>query len=162
MKLNRTFSIVTKILVVTAIAVGVHFFFRVVSPPSQACAREHLCEQFFSDVSDGSFWGSADDEKLSNLTTNLQSIRAQLELYRLHHGGSYPANITDGLTRKTKSDGTVDASGAYGPYMCSFPANAFVDDPVEAVKTSGGPGEGWSYDPETGVFVANTPGHEDL
>ena len=31
------------------------------------------------------FTEASSDAKLSNLTTNLQSIRAQLELYRLHH-----------------------------------------------------------------------------
>ncbi|MDP7289278.1 MAG: prepilin-type N-terminal cleavage/methylation domain-containing protein, partial [Phycisphaerae bacterium] len=57
------------------------------------------------------FTEASSDAKLSNLVTNLQSIRAQLELYRLHHNGSYPTNITDGLTKKTKSYRTVDASG---------------------------------------------------
>jgi len=108
------------------------------------------------------FTSNGHDSKLANLTTNLQSIRAQLELYRLHHNGKYPSNIVAGLTKKTDDDGTVNAAGAYGPYMQEFPANPFVYDSAEAVKTSGRPGEGWSYDSKTGVFVANTPGHEQL
>lgn len=96
------------------------------------------------------------------LTTNLQSTRAQLELYRLHHNGNYPTDIIVQLTKKTDADGTVNAAGAYGPYMQAFPANSFVADPVEAIKVSGAPGEGWFYDPATGVFRANTLEHKGL
>jgi len=102
------------------------------------------------------------EAKLLTLTANLQSIRAQLELYKIHHNEKYPTHIKIQLTGKTDTDGTVNASGAYGLYLQVFPANPFVDDPVEAVKTGGGPGEGWSYGPATGAFVANTPGHEQL
>ncbi len=117
---------------------------------------------------------SSSNLKLSNLTTNLQSVRAQLELYRLHHNGAYPADITKGLTMKTDSDGTVSDTGEYGPYMEQFPANPFVDNAVQAVKANGADGEGWSYRPTsharncrpgecyTRVFFANTPGHEGL
>ncbi len=102
------------------------------------------------------------DAPLSNLMTNLQSIRAQLELYRLHHNGAYPADIVAGLTRKTTESGVVSRTGTFGPYFQEFPKNAFVDDPVKAAKTSGAPGEGWSYDPKTGALIANTPGHRGL
>ena len=105
------------------------------------------------------FTEASSDAKLSNLTTNLQSIRAQLELYRLHHNGSYPTNIVDGLTKKTTQDGTVDASGAYGPYMQQFPANPFIDDAADAVKTDGASGSGWSYTAASGAFTANSTGH---
>ena len=101
--------------------------------------------------------------RFSNLATNLQSIRTQLELYKIHHGGAYPTDITAQLTSKTDADGTINASGAYGPYMQQFPANPYVIDPanpyvidpVQAVKTTGAPGEGWDYDPATGVFRFN-------
>jgi hypothetical protein len=85
-----------------------------------------------------------------------------LELYRMHHHGAYPADLTDGLTKKTDSNGTLNASGAYGPYMHIFPPNPFVDDPVKAVKTQGKSGEGWSYNSLTGVITPNTAGHEGL
>ena len=113
------------------------------------------------------FTNAAEDSKLSNLMSNLQSIRAQLELYKMHHsenffGSKYPTNINTQLTGKTDADGTVNAAGAYGPYLHIFPANPFVDDPAEAVKTSGAAGEGWSYDAATGVIVPNTAGHAGL
>jgi len=108
------------------------------------------------------FTSASEDSKLSNLMSNLQSIRAQLELYKMHHNETYPTNINTQLTSKTDSDGTVNASGAYGPYLHVFPANPFVDDPVDAVKTEGKAGEGWDYDNTTGVIVPNTAGHGSL
>ncbi|MDP6045602.1 MAG: type II secretion system protein [Phycisphaerae bacterium] len=108
------------------------------------------------------FTSAAEDSKLSNLVSNLQSIRAQLELYKMHHNETYPTDINKQLTQKTDSDGTLNASGAYGPYLHIFPANPFVTDTVEAVKTSGVSGEGWSYNAATGAITANTASHTNL
>ncbi|MBT3200999.1 MAG: hypothetical protein HN350_13940 [Phycisphaerales bacterium] len=160
MKLDKTASILVKLLVVTAIAVGVRFAFRVQGLPAETCACEPHWQRLFS-IIDMNVEASV-DARLSNLTTNLQSIRAQLELYRLHHNGKYPTDITDGLTRKSNSEGEIDPSGVYGPYMCSFPPNPFIDDEEKATKTDGADGEGWSYNPKTGMFCANSPEHKDL
>jgi len=97
-----------------------------------------------------------------NLRTTLQGVRATLERYRLHHDGAYPADIIDGLTKKTNADGTVSDSGRFGPYIQEFPANPLVEDQAQAVKIGGNPGDGWFYDPQTGYFRANSPGHEKL
>ena len=108
------------------------------------------------------FTSAAEDSKLSNLMSNLQAIRAQLELYKMHHNETYPTNINTQLTSKTDSDGTINASGAYGSYLLIFPVNPFIDDPVEGAKTSGAAGEGWSYNSATGVIIPNSPGHSGL
>ena len=108
------------------------------------------------------FTNAAEESKLSNLTSNLQSIRAQLELYKMHHNEAYPTNLNTQLVGKTDPDGTLNASGAYGPYLHIFPANPFVDDSAEAVKTGGGAGEGWSYDSATGTITPNTAAHTGL
>ena len=113
------------------------------------------------------YMSAEEDSKLSNLMSNLQSIRTQLELYKMTHnrtffGSNYPTNINTQLTNKTKASGAIHASGEYSPYLTIFPANPFVDDPVNAVKTRGGAGEGWSYNPATGVIVPNTAGHGGL
>jgi len=108
------------------------------------------------------FTSASQDSKLSNLLSNLQSIRAQLELYKMHHNEMYPTNIDTQLTGKTDSDGTINASGAYGPYLHMFPANPFIDDPAEGIKTGGNAGEGWDYDSATGVIIPNTAGHGGL
>ena len=108
------------------------------------------------------FTSAAEDSKLSNLMSNLQSIRAQLELYKMHHNEAYPTNINTQLTGKTDSDGTINASGAYGPYLYVFPANPFIDDAAAALKTGGASGDGWSYTPAIGVLVPNSNGHTGL
>jgi len=102
------------------------------------------------------------DARLSILTTDLQCIRAQLELYKNDHDGSYPANITAGLTKRTNPDGTINESGTCGPYLREFFPNPFIKDPALTVKTTGAPGEGWFYNPDTGAFRANSNGHEDM
>jgi len=108
------------------------------------------------------FDSGAEDAKLSNLKTNLFLLRTQLELYRIQHRPTtYPSEINVQLTGRTDSDGTINAGGTCGPYLNMFPANPFVDDPVKAVKISGG-GRGWDYDSATGVIAPHTAGHEGL
>ncbi|MDP6634982.1 MAG: hypothetical protein QGG42_08805 [Phycisphaerae bacterium] len=107
---------------------------------------------------DGALPHSERSAEISNVqtdrATNLQRIRAQLELYRLPVKGSYPTDINTQLTSKTDPDGATNTSSAYGPYLHQFPANPFVDDSVKAVKTSGKSGEEGSY--------GNTAGHKGL
>jgi general secretion pathway protein G len=106
---------------------------------------------------------SASEElKLSNLVSNLQSIRTQLDMYKMDHNNTYPTFVNAQITGKTDIDGKIDTSGDFGPYLHMFPANPFVEDPAASISTGGNPGDGWYYDPETGVVIPNTPGHEDL
>jgi general secretion pathway protein G len=102
------------------------------------------------------------DARLSNLTTDLQSIRAQIELYKTHHNGALPKNLTIQLTGKTDSDGRVNNSGAWGPYMKMFPVNPFLEDRDQAYEACGTAAKGWFYNSRTGEFRANTTGHEHL
>jgi len=108
------------------------------------------------------FGEASNDARTSNLRKNLQFVRAQLELYRLQHNNSYPTDIAAQLTGKTDGDGTLDASGMFGPYLRSFPANPFIDDPAQASETGGADGDGWNYDNATGAFLANSTGHGSL
>jgi hypothetical protein len=102
------------------------------------------------------------DSRLSNLTTNLQSIRAQIKLYQTHHNGAFPKNITIQLTGKTDTDGTVSNSGAWGPYLRVFPVNPFIEDRDQAYEACGTAAKGWFYNSRTGEFRANTAFHESL
>lgn len=101
---------------------------------------------------------AAEDSMRSNLLLSTQSIRAQLELYRMQHNGKYPTDITAQLTRRTDVDGTVGPGGGYGPYLPIFPANPFSRRPAKAAKTTGLDGEGWSYDSATGVILPHVIG----
>jgi general secretion pathway protein G len=108
------------------------------------------------------FTNANGDAKMANLKKNLQQVRAQLELYRLQHKNAYPTDITAQLTSKTDDDGEIDPAGACGPYMRFFPDNSFIDDPAKSEAVTGADGEGWDYDSSTGVFLANSDGHDEL
>lgn len=98
------------------------------------------------------FTEASDDAKLSNLTTNLQSVRAQLELYKLQHNGGYPTSIVTQLTTGTDINGLAGTD--YGPYLQQFPKNPFVND-ADSQKVDGVAGSGWKYTAANGEFLAN-------
>ena len=93
------------------------------------------------------------DARWQSLGSLLQTVRSQLDLYRIQHD-SHPTHWWQ-LTEKTNRRGTTDPTDgelAWGPYLQSVPRNPFhdarptADDPID--------GHGWAYDPETGTFEA--------
>jgi hypothetical protein len=116
---------------------------------------------------------------MANMMTNLQSLRFQIILYTLHHGGRRPDGVTSEewigqLTKKTKSSGRIDAAGPYGPYLAAMPPNAFnqsvdvlidIDGTIQpgTVRTRGWDAYGWYYNTITGKFSPNdSPEHGRL
>ena len=100
------------------------------------------------------FSTASEDANLSALKTNLQTIRAQLELYKLQHNGTYPAlnTFTTQMTEGTKVDGTAGTD--LGPYLLTIPNNPFSN--VNTITNeAAGSGKGWYYDATTGEFRAN-------
>ena len=107
------------------------------------------------------FTGAATEAKLSSLVSDLQTMRSQVELYKLQHNEALPsfALVADpdggavqvnGLTGVTTIDGTIVATGtadSYGPYLQKMPTNQFNND--DEVRTNGAaPGantEGWVF-----------------
>src|SRR3970282_1207807 len=59
------------------------------------------------------FSTSTKDARESSQKFNLQSLRTQLELYRVQHGGALPtgANNLEQLTKATDSTGAVSTTG---------------------------------------------------
>jgi len=102
------------------------------------------------------FTEASDDARTSALASDLQTIRAQLELYKMQHAGAYPANL---VTALTTSDGT------YGPYLTKFPSNPFVQGTIAAevdTTTLGGSTKGWWYDSTTGSVKPDDDAHTGL
>lgn len=100
------------------------------------------------------FSSASSDANLAALQTNLQTIRAQIELYKAQHNGSYPtlANFTAQMTAGTNADGTPGT--AFGPYLLSIPNNPFTN--VNTITTNAAAaGQGWYYNQATGEFRAN-------
>jgi general secretion pathway protein G len=101
------------------------------------------------------FSTASDDANLSALQSNLQTIRAQLELYKIQHNGSYPtlANFEAQMTART--DVTGAAGTDFGPYLLAIPPNPFSG--VNTLSTTVPPAAtlGWYYVQATGEFRAN-------
>jgi general secretion pathway protein G len=127
------------------------------------------------------FTEASNDARVSASISDLQTVRSQIELYKVQHLDAKPGSIVaaDGsvtwtienfkvqLMGKTDKLGNPSvAAGALGPYLQKFPANPFsttealsvavvevAADPTDTVVASG---EGWWFNPTTGNFGVNT------
>jgi len=101
------------------------------------------------------FSDASSDAQMSSLTTNLATIRGQIELYKLQHNGNYPtaAKFVDQMTKKTNADGTTTGTPTLGPYLQTIPKNPFTNGNVI--------GTDWTYNETTGEFKAAAP-HNNL
>ena len=91
--------------------------------------------------------------KTSSLKTDLQTMRSQLQLYKVQHNDTLPtlANLTAALTGTTDVSGDTTGTG-YGPYLQAIPTNPFNDlATVEAWGTAGY-NSGWEYNATTANF----------
>jgi len=104
------------------------------------------------------------DARESALNSDIQTVRSQIELYKIQHLDALPGTvpgltIVDQLTMTTDVSGKTDVVGAFGPYLCSFPKNPYTG--TNTVNTAG-PTNAWYYDPKTGKFTAdNVPINDD-
>lgn len=105
------------------------------------------------------FTNASESAKGSSLTTQLQSIRSQLELFQVQHNGTYPTlnNTWDIMTGKSNRTEVGPAAGAadgeYGPYMQAAPKNPFTGGSAVAADNSAD----WQYNAATGEIKAVVP-----
>ena len=105
------------------------------------------------------FSDASSDAKLSAIKTNLQTIRGQIQLYKIQHSDVYPALATfsDQMTLSSKADGTTAAIGTagytLGPYLQSVPANPYTG--ANTISAGAAGTSDWYYAATTGVFRAN-------
>lgn len=120
------------------------------------------------------FVKSADNAATSALATDLQTIRAQLEVYKAQHVGRYPHEFasvgTDSakwiaqLTGRTDGNANVMPSGGseakypFGPYLKKFPANVMISDATAAASVAFGSTAASPCDGKTGWYVSTTTG----
>lgn len=123
------------------------------------------------------FTNASTDAKVSSLVSDLQTMRSQIQLYKIQHNDQLPGTATGvdfatAMTQYTDVSGLnpsttkVVATGViYGPYLQKIPTNQFIavtDDgakvnPVTTTPTAGdGLSYGWVYNTITGEIRANS------
>src|SRR4051794_34631569 len=84
------------------------------------------------------FTSASQDARKNSLTSQLQTLRSQLELYKLQHLDSLPSTLVGGapawtqLTSKTDNSGAIGTTSSFpfGPYLQADPIN-----PLNGSKT---------------------------
>ena len=124
------------------------------------------------------FTEASNDARESQLKSDLQTLRSQLELYKVQHLDTYPASADgdDGavmiaqLTQKTNVEGeyggSADPTPTLGPYVIQFPTNPFAvanGGSVDVGDTQTADGDpGWYFNPADGEFRANDAANSGL
>lgn len=111
------------------------------------------------------FTEASTEAKTSSLCTDLQTMRSQIELYKIQHNDALPgagtASFTAALTGQTDIAGAVGTD--YGPYIQQIPTNQFNDlSTVELDGTLGSGDYGWNFNTTTGAFHADDDAHVGL
>jgi len=105
---------------------------------------------------------STAEAQLAALRSNLHAVRKQLELYKIHHNGVWPATLgetsadfTRRMVKKTNGEGA--AGTEFGPYLERVPANTFNKRATVRIgdAAAGANTDGWRFDPLTGEFQSD-------
>jgi prepilin-type N-terminal cleavage/methylation domain-containing protein len=80
------------------------------------------------------FTNASQDAQISNVETQLQTIRSQIELYRVRNNGAYPASFASGTWTDLVSP----------DYLRSDPVNPRTNS--KTIGTADGPTVGWVWD----------------
>ena len=125
------------------------------------------------------FTEASNDARESALASDLQTVRSQLELYKVQHFERYPnidgagaadasaANFVLRLTGRTLQTGEINAAGPFGPYLQKFPTNPWAVAGADQVlmgvaDPAPGAGSGWYFNTALGKFSANDADHTGL
>jgi general secretion pathway protein G len=117
------------------------------------------------------FTDASTEAKTSSLATDLQTMRSQIELYKIQHNDALPSTAAVGfvaaMTSKTDQYGA--AGGSLGPYIQKIPTNPFCAtadaNAVEIEGSDAGLGAGnygWHLNTANGEFRADTDAHTSL
>jgi len=122
------------------------------------------------------FTEASTESKESRLASDLQMVRAQIELYKIQHNDDLPGTVAgvtfeQAMTTYTLQDGTqaavqAPADGVFGPYVQRMPINPFIaiaaNADVVTIEADGtvavAPGDassGWWFNTTTGNFRSN-------
>ena len=112
------------------------------------------------------FTEASSEAKQNSLMSNLQTVRSQLELYKIQHNDKLPAatgetsqDFIDRMTGTTDIDGNTTGTD-YGPYLQQMPSNPFNDLATVRINgaVAGANTDGWRFDTSNGDFRADDDG----
>ena len=94
------------------------------------------------------FTNASNDARNNSVASTLQTLRSQIELFKIQHNDTPPAaaNLVALLTAKSSTTETSvnNATGtAFGPYVQTFPTNPINGS--SAVVNTATAGSGWLY-----------------
>jgi general secretion pathway protein G len=100
------------------------------------------------------FTSASETAQGNSMIATLQTVRSQLELYRVQHNSNYPtlAQLWGNLTGTTDAAGSTDGTN-FGPYLQKAPTNPFTNTSTVAADNSGA----WQYTAATGAIEAVVP-----
>lgn len=85
------------------------------------------------------FTNASTDARRNSLTSQLQTIRSQIELYKLQHNDNLPDFSGSGwvqMTSQTDVAGATTGTKDFGPYLQQTPANSLNSNTGIAVVTA--------------------------
>jgi general secretion pathway protein G len=101
------------------------------------------------------FTNASNDARNSSVASTLQTLRGQIELFKIQHGDTPPAAtaLSTVLTGKTNPGDTtqVVATGTLGPYVQAFPTNPANGSTNHT--TAAAAGYGWVYNVTGGTYT---------
>ena len=108
------------------------------------------------------FTEASNDARASAMSSDLQTVRSQIELYKIQHLDAMPGSVvgvtlTQALTEKTDLAGSMGGDDAFGPYLQTFPTNGFNNLDTVGRLTDGS--VGWVYDVTDGSIQPGDIGH---
>src|SRR5688572_18599613 len=124
------------------------------------------------------FTSASEDARRNSLSAQLQTLRSQVELYKLQHldenppdinaPGTVAANVAwSRFLAKTDADHTLALAGKFGPYLQTIPRNPIGNTPLTAgdvfvvavdpaFPASGAADEGWVFNHVNGKLWATS------
>jgi len=120
------------------------------------------------------FTSASQDARKNSLTSQLQTVRSQIELYKLQHLDQLPTVLVGAtpdwsqLVNKTNNSGTTGTTTAFpfGPYLQSAPINSLnaqsavlvvsVDQTMGAAPTTAAPDKGFVINSSNGKIWATS------
>ncbi len=112
------------------------------------------------------FTQASTEAKQNSLCSNLQSLRSQIQLYKVQHNDTDPCldDFEDQMIYCTNKSGDIEGDGSkersddypFGPYLERIPDNPFTgqNSVVDIDTTPDAGAAGWEYDENTGEIYA--------